>query len=904
MSIVAPPGAEGGQRLLLSVPLPPQVMHVTLPPLATPGKLVEFQLRAPLVDVPDGPLDALALAAGESRGILLERSSSGGLKRKAPTMGNGGMFIGGAADGSAITSPPSRKRAPRGLSSAEAAIFGAHDEALAAVPLLRGEPGSRASPGSLTPRISHPAVGIQVRRFDMDAASRRNTPDTSELSRLRTMPELLHTWLACRALCPRLPLPAFSLAELEQTLCLGPDIAAPPAAAALAATAEDAAAPYPTDLDAAAPTAATPDATAPNDSRPPAEGLLKRLHRALLTGVVAAAAQPETIDRETRAWLSEGENWEVALFAALQTGVWAKRHTAGTFPMWRPEGRRVGGKFGQWVTETGPALCGTFGCVLPNNHSGLHKLPESTADRPRTARARRAEVALPTEEGADGSAEARAAAAEARAAAEPGAVAAAAAAGDQCAPAEPAEPEAPQAGLAAAAAALASTALAAAALAAQGGGAPGPPASMVPCAELGAPDRLLVLHCLCSALLTADERKEATSALEAMHLGGDSDGGEYWLVQNDSRLYRAYLAGSGGDGSLPLSSALQLLSVDRGELLHFAQLLRRCATAADRGADTHTSSAAPAAAAARVLLGRLMQRLGEEELATLADLPPPATPSPPENAKRLLESHKPRRKHPASPNGSVLGTVLGMGHGSSGGGGGGSGGFDEEMGETPHVRAALRVGKVPIGHRQLAWRAVLKLSIPRKVRNRQTFFGDDDFARAARIAAGGRVHGEKHPDGGSAALADSVDSVAGRESDPGKQPLFQVEAILGRRLAQGGEPQYLVRWAGYTPEDDSWESWVQLGACIAVVTQYHAAEFAKAVSPKQEFAFGCPAADACKTDADLPGWRILAKRTGSGREYRTYFGPLGEHVRSRSLAIQLAGLYELPSHWRPHSSPA
>ena len=148
--------------------------------------------------------------------------------------------------------------------------------------------------------------------------------------------------------------------------------------------------PYPTDLDAAAPTAATPDATAPNDSRPPAEGLLKRLHRALLTGVVAAAAQPETIDRETRAWLSEGENWEVALFAALQTGVWAKRHTAGTFPMWRPEGRRVGGKFGQWVTETGPALCGTFGCVLPNNHSGLHKLPESTADRPRTARARRA----------------------------------------------------------------------------------------------------------------------------------------------------------------------------------------------------------------------------------------------------------------------------------------------------------------------------------------------------------------------------------------------------------------------------------------------------------------------------------------------------------------------------------
>ena len=242
MSIVAPPGAEGGQRLLLSVPLPPQVMHVTLPPLATPGKLVEFQLRAPLVDVPDGPLDALALAAGESRGILLERSSSGGLKRKAPTMGNGGMFIGGAADGSAITSP-SRKRAPRGLSSAEAAIFGAHDERSRRSPFYVANPAAAHLPdlsprGSHTPRSGYRcAVSTWMQHLD---ATRLTHPSCRGCGRCPSFST--RGWRAGRC-AHASPLPAFSLAELEQTLCLGPDIAATPAAAALAATAEDAAAP-------------------------------------------------------------------------------------------------------------------------------------------------------------------------------------------------------------------------------------------------------------------------------------------------------------------------------------------------------------------------------------------------------------------------------------------------------------------------------------------------------------------------------------------------------------------------------------------------------------------------------------------------------------------------------------
>ena len=76
--------------------------------------------------------------------------------------------------------------------------------------------------------------------------------------------------------------------------------------------------------------------------------------------------------------------------AALQAGLWARAHPDVPLPMWRSDGgagaakgqKRVGGKFGQWVTERGPAMCGTFGCILPNNHSGLHKLPDGAADRP------------------------------------------------------------------------------------------------------------------------------------------------------------------------------------------------------------------------------------------------------------------------------------------------------------------------------------------------------------------------------------------------------------------------------------------------------------------------------------------------------------------------------------------
>ena len=40
-----------------------------------------------------------------------------------------------------------------------------------------------------------------------------------------------------------------------------------------------------------------------------------------------------------------------------------------------------GSRFGAWVTERGPALCGTFGCMLPNNHPGLHQLPDGKSEK-------------------------------------------------------------------------------------------------------------------------------------------------------------------------------------------------------------------------------------------------------------------------------------------------------------------------------------------------------------------------------------------------------------------------------------------------------------------------------------------------------------------------------------------
>ena len=153
---------------------------------------------------------------------------------------------------------------------------------------------------------------------------------------------------------------------------------------------------------------------------------------------------------------------------------------------------------------------------------------------------------------------------------------------------------------------------------------------------------------------------------------------------------------------------------------------------------------------------------------------------------------------------------------------------------------------------------------------------------------------------------------------------FEVQALMGRKIGTGGEPNYLVRWRGYSAAEDSWEPWGPLGACLGGIRAFHAAQFEAGTAPLG-YAPGCPSTNiqtddevrrtprvepspsarqsvfcaerphgACP-DAQLVAWRITSKRTPSGREYRVYYGPLGEHVRSRNIALQLASLYDLPA---------
>ena len=123
-----------------------------------------------------------------------------------------------------------------------------------------------------------------------------------------------------------------------------------------------------------------------------------------------------------------------------------------------------------------------------------------------------------------------------------------------------------------------------------------------------------------------------------------------------------------------------------------------------------------------------------------------------------------------------------------------------------------------------------------------------------------------------------------------------MEAVLKRRLTSGGEPQYLVKWLGYTAQQNSWEPWTSLiGTCASMIRDLHRAEFASGLLPSPLFAAGCPASH--DLDTELRGWRIGSRRTDAGRKYTTYYGPLGEHVRSRTAALQLAALYELPKAW-------
>ena len=97
----------------------------------------------------------------------------------------------------------------------------------------------------------------------------------------------------------------------------------------------------------------------------------------------------------------------------------------------------------------------------------------------------------------------------------------------------------------------------------------------------------------------------------------------------------------------------------------------------------------------------------------------------------------------------------------------------------------------------------------------------------------------------------------------------------------------MVEWKEYGPMHNSWEPWTSLTALKALTARYHTDN---PIDPT--YASGCPAH--YDSDSELPRWRVLIKRTSSGRDYKTYFGPRGEVARSRSAALQIASLYGDP----------
>ena len=76
-----------------------------------------------------------------------------------------------------------------------------------------------------------------------------------------------------------------------------------------------------------------------------------------------------------------------------------------------------------------------------------------------------------------------------------------------------------------------------------------------------------------------------------------------------------------------------------------------------------------------------------------------------------------------------------------------------------------------------------------------------------------------------------------------------------------------------------------------MLRSFHAARLASG-DLRPQWAAACPAS--FEVDAELPNWRVHAKRTSAGREYRVFYGPFGEQVRSRVSALQLASLYAAP----------
>lgn len=63
-------------------------------------------------------------------------------------------------------------------------------------------------------------------------------------------------------------------------------------------------------------------------------------------------------------------------------------------------------------------------------------------------------------------------------------------------------------------------------------------------------------------------------------------------------------------------------------------------------------------------------------------------------------------------------------------------------------------------------------------------------------------------------------------SSANKTPLFDVSRILNRRVSTNGIVEYLIEWAGYGPEANSWEPEHNLFGCESFIEEFEAASHA------------------------------------------------------------------------------
>lgn len=62
----------------------------------------------------------------------------------------------------------------------------------------------------------------------------------------------------------------------------------------------------------------------------------------------------------------------------------------------------------------------------------------------------------------------------------------------------------------------------------------------------------------------------------------------------------------------------------------------------------------------------------------------------------------------------------------------------------------------------------------------------------------------------------------GKEQDEG---FFTVDSIIGHRFTANYGIEYLTRWQGYGPEDDTWEPTASFHRCMVLIENYNLAHF-------------------------------------------------------------------------------